>query len=202
MNWLAVPHELAGFLSACLTRTIHNFLAQRWWSWIWSLLVRKGMLQKGRTKVEWARRRHILYGFNTGPYNSDLTPLAQCASFATVYMLFLVFLAMNLKIILGHFLFWSVFGFPLTLCTRSIASLLIVVSIFLRTCSTLSWTSALVSLSGIGSLYHHVFPSFVFGHTVLVHSVENPVWHFFLRDPCFFSWVEHFLIWGVPYCFW
>jgi len=41
------------------------------------------MLQKGRTKVEWARWRHILYGFNTGPYNSDLTPLAQCASFAT-----------------------------------------------------------------------------------------------------------------------
>jgi len=23
------------------------------------------------------------YGFNTGPYNSDLTPLAKCASFAT-----------------------------------------------------------------------------------------------------------------------
>jgi len=41
------------------------------------------MLQKGRTKVEWARWRHILYGFNTGPYNSDMTPLAQCASFAT-----------------------------------------------------------------------------------------------------------------------
>ena len=32
------------------------------------------MLQEGRTKVEWARWRHILYGFNTGPYNSDLTP--------------------------------------------------------------------------------------------------------------------------------
>ena len=41
------------------------------------------MLQKGRTKVEWARWRHVLYGFNTGPYNSDLTPLAQCASLAT-----------------------------------------------------------------------------------------------------------------------
>jgi len=41
------------------------------------------MLQKGRTKVEWARWRHILYGFNAGPYNSDLTPLAQCASFTT-----------------------------------------------------------------------------------------------------------------------
>ena len=27
----------------------------------------------------------LLYGFNTGPYNSDLTPLAQCASFATAY---------------------------------------------------------------------------------------------------------------------
>ena len=83
MTWLAVPHELAGFLSACLTRTLHNFLAQHWRSWIWSRLVRKGMLQKGRTKVEWARWRHILYGFNTGPYNSDLTPLAQCTSFAT-----------------------------------------------------------------------------------------------------------------------
>jgi len=43
------------------------------------------MLQKGRTKVEWARWRHILYGFNTGPYNSDLTPLGHCASFATAY---------------------------------------------------------------------------------------------------------------------
>jgi len=41
------------------------------------------MLQKGRTKVEWARWRHILYGFNTGPYNRNLDPLAQCASFAT-----------------------------------------------------------------------------------------------------------------------
>jgi len=30
MTWLAVPHELAGFLSACLTRTLHNFLAQRY----------------------------------------------------------------------------------------------------------------------------------------------------------------------------
>jgi len=28
MTWLAVPHELAVFLSACLTRTLHNFLAQ------------------------------------------------------------------------------------------------------------------------------------------------------------------------------
>ena len=83
MTWLAVPHELAVFLSAFLTRTLHNFLAQRWWCWIWSYLVRKGMLQKGRTKVEWKRWRRILYGFNTGPYNSDLTPLAQCASFAT-----------------------------------------------------------------------------------------------------------------------
>ena len=45
------------------------------------------MLQKGRTKVEWARWRHIFDGFNTGPYNSDLTPLAQCASFATGHKL-------------------------------------------------------------------------------------------------------------------
>ena len=32
------------------------------------------MLQKGRTKVEWARWRHILYGFNTAPTTAIWPP--------------------------------------------------------------------------------------------------------------------------------
>jgi len=55
---------------------------------------------------------------------------ADFSFFLVLYMLFLVFLAMNLTIILGQFLFWSVLGFPLSLCTTSMASLLIVVWIF------------------------------------------------------------------------
>ena len=70
------------------------------------------MLQKGRTKVEWARWRHILYGFNTGPYNSDLTPLTQCASFATGYDLLVsckfVFTMNRWRLLLMQFICWII----------------------------------------------------------------------------------------------
>jgi len=62
------------------------------------------MLQKGRNKVEWTRWRHILYGFNTSPYNSDLTPLAQCAKFATDHYASTVLKSYSYKISYHKFL--------------------------------------------------------------------------------------------------
>ena len=87
-------------------------------------------------------------------------------------------------IMLGHFMFWSVLGIPLNLCTTSIGSLVIVVTIFWELAALFRrrqyWFHCL-------ALVYHGFPSFVFGHTVVVHLVGNPVWHFFLQDPCLFS---------------
>jgi len=128
--------------------------------------------------------------------------------FLALYMLFLVFLTMNLTTIQGHFLFWSVLGFPLSLCRTSIPSLLIVVSIFLRTCNTLSPTSALVSLYGIGipciskfCFRPYCSSSFSWESSLAFFPSRSLIPVSFL-DPCFFSWVEQFLLWGDLCCFW
>jgi len=179
--WIVMTAYFSFFLRWILPLLVHRYFQYKsflfWLAWASKCFLRLVRFSLIKTMSIWGSLNSVDFSF-----------------FLELYMLILVFLAMNLIIILGFFLSWSVLGFRLSLCTTSIASLVIVVSIFLRTCGIFlrrqHWFYYL-------ALVYHGFPSFVFGHTVVV-QLEVKFGIFSSKSLfIFLSWAFSSLRWSI-----
>ena len=74
-------------------------------------------------------------------------------------------------IILGHFLFWSVLGFPLSLCAASIASLVMVVPILFENLQHLVFDFS------IGFIVWHWYTMYFQVFSSAISQIAKVVWH-------------------------